>query len=167
MIKKAIILGITHGTVKPEELYGLDDEEFFQLFSHKKEPYFQLMSQTTSRTLYKSVFEESFDKTRGSHGELSDLSVKMKREAEIAELISRETGRPVTEDQVIIDIPEPISFEIDLPILIRNGFTQYRNAGSVFTEPVITGFQDSIRKLRLIVPPELSGIPVPWGELFP
>ncbi|MFP4564265.1 MAG: hypothetical protein ACLFRY_13255, partial [Spirochaetia bacterium] len=54
-------------------------------------------------------------------------------------------------------IPEPISFEVDLPILTGEGFVPFPKSGSVFTGPVVQGFTRALRKLRLIVAPEVYG----------
>jgi hypothetical protein len=53
---------------------------------------------------------------------------------------------------LIIDIPEPISFEVNLPVIESGRKISYINADSVFSGPVIDGFTSSLRKIRVYVP---------------
>ena len=58
-------------------------------------------------------------------------------------------------EEIIIDIPENISFEISLPILTETGEKPFSGSSSVFTPPVVRSFTGSLRKLRLFVAPHL------------
>jgi hypothetical protein len=56
-----------------------------------------------------------------------------------------------------VDIPEPISFESDVPVELEDGtVVKFPEAGPVFTKPVIDGFTQNLSKIRLFTPRQLS-----------
>ncbi len=64
--------------------------------------------------------------------------------------------RTVYPESVIIDIPEPISFEVDIAITEGTSHRKFINADSVFSRSVVQGFTESLRKIRLFVPEDLK-----------
>ncbi len=165
MIKKALFFGLQDECIKPEELYGLTDQTFSARFGREEFPYHRLIRGVAERRLYKSIWEEDFNPENPGHEALLNLSARFTQEARIAELL-RERGIEVRPEEIIIDIPENISFEISLPILTERGEMPFSGSSSVFTPPVVQSFTRSLRKLRLFVAPHLvSRIPRPQ-ELF-
>jgi HD superfamily phosphohydrolase len=155
MIKKAVFLALQEGVIVPEDLYGLDDEDFFRTVASKSFPPFALIRRVAARNLFKTVLEVSFDEER--HGKLEALEDREKFETETARTASRVSGIKLTAGDVLIDIPERISFEIDLPVLHPEGrVVEYASAGSVFTPPVVEGFTKTLRILRVALPPEAA-----------
>ncbi len=157
MIKKAVLMGMRAGAVVPTDLYGIDDEQFSRLFSKLYTVAAGLVDRVTHRNLYKMIFETNFDGSEQLHLKLTNVQSRLQFEQHLAKRLSKLCGMEVAEEQVIIDIPEPISFEVDLPILTGEGFVPFPKSGSVFTGPVVQGFTRALRKLRLIVAPEVYG----------
>ncbi|GAB4365099.1 MAG: HD domain-containing protein [Spirochaetales bacterium] len=166
MIKKAVFLGLRDGMLSPDDLYGLDDEEFFHMTMEQSFHPFSLIRRVASRRLLKSIFETPFDPSSSQMGKLLDLEYRHEKEEEIAHLLSRELGTPIESTDVIIDIPERISFEIDIPILLPGGtLVEYADAGSVFSPPVVEGFVHTLRVLRVAVIPDVLESPLPASRI--
>jgi HD superfamily phosphohydrolase len=156
MIKKAVFLGLRDGMLSPEDLYGLDDEEFFHTTVEQSYRPFSLIQRVASRRLLKSAMETPFDPASPPMEKLLDLEYRNAKEEDIARILSRETGISLEPEDVVIDIPEQISFEIDIPILLPTGnLVEYADAGSVFSPPVVEGFVRTLRVLRVAVIPEV------------
>lgn len=156
MIKKAVHLALREGAVRPEALYHLDDIEFYTLFDKLSFPPAELIRRVFERRYHKIVFETPFDAGADRHLRLLDLDRRMQKEEAIAEELARRTGSPFSGESVIIDVPEFQSFEVDLPILGKDGFHPFTEAESVFGKPVISGFNRALRKIRVVVADELA-----------
>lgn len=158
MIKKAIYLAIKQQIIEPPELYGLDDEEFFTKFTNNKYSPFSLVSKVAERKLYKMVWEDLFSEDITLHCQLADLEYRTETESRIAARLSSELKTSVPAEYIIIDIPEPISFEVDMNI-DKNGLqTQFIESGTVFGAPVVAGFVHALRKIRIFVAPEIASL---------
>jgi HD superfamily phosphohydrolase len=171
MIKKAVLLALEAGALRPGELYGLDDQEFFALAARNSFPPLELAGRVARRQLYKQVASRPLDPALPAHARLSSLPARLAAEQAIAREASRALGRPVSDWSIILDIPEPISFEIDLPVLEtgepgdgpaarRPGprSRPFAEADSVFTEATVRGFGRALRRISLIAEadPELG-----------
>ncbi len=144
MIKKAVIRALLDGKIKAEDLYGLNDDEFFARFNGDFYPVMKLMDMVNSRELYKCVYETPFDTENELHNKLSDLEFRLDYEQESLACNCC--------SDIIIDIPEPISFEINLKVIEDSESRQYRDSETVFSAPVVNGFTSSLRKVRIYVP---------------
>ncbi len=145
MIKKAVHLGLEEEVIRPDDLYGLDDELFIARFSdHPFEP-FQLIGEVGQRRLLKPVATISFDQTNPAHHQLSDISARRAVEGRLA----RQLGVPTY--RVIVDIPDPISFEAYFPIFEEEKQYEFSQK-SVFSSDVVRSFTETLRKIRLMVP---------------
>ncbi len=156
MIKQAVYSGMVDKKIAAQDLYWLDDEEFFRKFPSDAHPPFQLIEEMLNRRLYKTAYECSFDPKEQLHQSLTELSHRNSLQEQIAGRLSSQLQRTVHPYEVLIDIPEPISFEVDLPILRNGEYVPFTSSGSVFSGPVVKGFTDSLRKLRIYLPAELS-----------
>jgi len=178
MIKKAVLLALEAGALRPGELYGLDDQEFFALAARNSFPPLELAGRVARRRLFKQMASRPLDPAHPLHARLTGLPARLAAEQAIAREASRILGRPVPAWSIIIDIPEPISFEIDLPVLEseegrgtgprseRPGDLSSRSsrvrpfaeAESVFTEATVRGFGSALRRVSLIAEadPELA-----------
>ncbi|HDQ14831.1 MAG TPA: HD domain-containing protein [Sediminispirochaeta sp.] len=155
MIKQAIFTALREGKIAAEQLYWLDDEEFYRRFRVDEHEALELIPQVMHRRFFKTAFETAFDSGNPGHLALTDLESRFLKQEEIARRLNRRLHRQVKPHEVIIDIPEPISFEIDLPI-IRNGEgISFSHSGSLFNGPAVEGFTRSLRMLRLFVPADL------------
>ncbi len=166
MIKKALFMALQEGIIRDSDLYNIDDEQFFQILSKKNYRPFSLIERVLNRDFYKSIIEVNFDQTNPAHSKLLDLNYRFDKSVEIASKISQKVQQTVYPESVIIDIPEPISFEVDVTIM--NGHTpmNFTEAGSVFTESVVRGFTTSLRKVRLFVPENLKTTAVSFKDLL-
>jgi HD superfamily phosphohydrolase len=150
MIKKGIALALASGAIKREELYGLDDEQFFARFSPERFPPFRLLDEARRRRLYKQVFRIPFHDEWEEHRRLERIEERLLLEERIAGEAAGILGGRVSANHVIVDVPERISFEIEIPILEKTGSPH----GFLRTdEPHIfagRGSEDMPRSLRCI-----------------
>lgn len=155
MVKKGVFLSLQEGCFTPADLYGIDDTEFETLFAESRSPYRSFIRGVTNRRLYKSAGEANYSPDNGVHISLTDIGERTGYEAFLAGKLSEELGREIPPEQVIIDIPEPISFEIDLPIFTGNETVPFDRSETVFSPPVIKGFTSNLRKVRLFLAGEV------------
>ncbi len=157
MIKQAVNLAMAEGRLQPERLYWLDDEEFFSRFSSVDYRPFELIGLTSRRSLFKTGFEEPYSEEL--HGPFRPLDSRLGESERLAGLFSSRLQRSVAPWEIIIDIPEPISFEIDLPVSGgaggENEILPFSGSGSVFSPPVIAGFTSSLRMVRIFAPEDI------------
>jgi HD superfamily phosphohydrolase len=161
MIKKAVLLALEAGALRPGELYGLDDQEFFALAARNSFPPLELADRVARRRLFKQVASRPLDPADPAHARLATLPARLAAEQAIAREAARVLGRPVPDWSIIIDIPEPISFEIDLPVLEAGeagNSRPFAESDSVFTEATVRGFGRALRRVALIAEadPELG-----------
>jgi HD superfamily phosphohydrolase len=161
MIKKAVLLGLEQGVLSASELYWLDDQEFYTRTLERGFAPFQLIPRVAERRLYKQIATIAFREDNAFQTSLRDLGTRLELESQVAAEASRLSGTAVPAHAVIIDIPEPIRFEIDVPVLLQEeGRTaSYRESGSVFTPQIVRGFSGALRRISLIadVDPGLQG----------
>ncbi|MBN2531934.1 MAG: HD domain-containing protein [Spirochaetales bacterium] len=181
MVKKALLLAMLEGIITPEQLYDLNDYTLFSLADTINFKPLELLSFVSNRTLYKQVYYMPFDPANKSHILLQNLDFRISRENRIAKEITKITGSPVNTEDIIIDIPEDISFEIDVPIRTTllnynwsstklntfqhtlkpdcnvqgthhsGGNIQFDKSGSVFTPETIANFVKSLRHISLSI----------------
>jgi HD superfamily phosphohydrolase len=117
MIKKAIATALAEGIIARQELYGLDDDEFFAMFTEKRHPVFRLVGAVRMRRLHKMVYRVPFRTDLPSHLRLERIEERLRLEQDIVAELARKLGRTVSREDVIVDVPERISFEIDVPLI--------------------------------------------------
>ncbi len=154
MIKKALFLGLQENIIRPEQLYGLDDELFFSRLSGTTFAPFDLITRVPNRQLHRVVWETPYHDDNPAHAMIMDLEVRTALEARIAQRMSAH-GLSAVPSDVIIDIPEGVSFEVTIPIAKEDGITDYMESGTVFTRQVVEDFTRTLRRVRLIVAPHL------------
>jgi len=156
MIKSAIIHALELSELRPEDLYNLDDASFNSLCLRKaasSSSPLELITQVMHRNLYSCAAEIAFCSDNPVHRSLENLEIRVTVENEISRYLSKQNGSTVEPWEVIIDIPETISFEANIPIIGKRGDTSlFSQASSVFSNPVIEGFSKSLRRIRLFVP---------------
>ena len=155
MIKKAMYIALRDRVIEPGAMYRIDDEEFAR-FADLSFPAAALIRRVLDRRLYKCIAEEPFDAELPGHRALLDLGERERRESELGRELSHMCGVSAGSESVIIDIPEPISFETDLEVSGGSGLRAFSMSGSVFDGSVVDRFSRALRKLRIIVPPELA-----------
>jgi len=161
MIKKALFLALNEGVIRPVDLYGLDDDQFVGRMSGIDFAPFALISDVSSRTLHHVVWEAPFGDSNPAHAMLMDLEVRSALEERIAQRI-RKRGIEAKREDVILDIPEHVSFEMTMPVVRDGRVMDYMESGTVFTRKVIEDFTSTLRRIRFMVSPRLvDRIPAP------
>jgi HD superfamily phosphohydrolase len=152
MIKKAVLMGLASGAVESRSLYWMDDADFYALADAADYPPLALIRDVQQRQLYKSVASLPFDRENRLHRSWQDLRARLAFEEALAREVSRRTGKAVPPETIIVDIPEPISFEIDLPVIDprAEGSVSFAESKSVFAPEVVSGFAVTLRQISLI-----------------
>ncbi len=159
MIKKALYLSLENGSIQAADLYQLDDELFFARMEERNPPDLPLITAVRERHLYKSILELPFQPENPAHTRLTNLKNRIDLEATIAKALSSCTGTSILPRHVLIDIPESISFEVDMPVLGPQGWQPYTQVRSVFTPQVVQDFTAALRLIRIAVAPEIANEP--------
>jgi HD superfamily phosphohydrolase len=155
MIKKCLIYNLEKGIIKGEDLYNLDDYSFIEIAQNHSSTFLNVLDVNDNKLL-KTKYEKPFDKTNKLHYFCLDLENRTKAEKFIFNLL-KDNYPNLREEQLIIDIPEPISFEVDIPILFKNGeVTSFKDLDGIFSNSVIKGFEKALRKVRIFTIDEIS-----------
>jgi len=175
MAKKALYMGLRDNKINQDELYNLDDESLFSNYKESTYKPFSLLKNISERKLYKMVLEIPFCNDNKNHINLTSLDKRHEKENEILSFIKKKYFPYCEEESVIIDIPEKISFEVNLLVLssarvsgsgkhdnalasskntfdTSENFNNFTESGSVFNETVIKGFTETLRKIRVFMP---------------
>ena len=153
MIKKALYPALAQNAVTPSDLYHLDDELFFQKFTARTYPSFELIERVAARNHYRVLHDEAFPADGVDTNLSSDLELRTQAEALLAETITPPGASPIPPEAVIIDVPEAVSFEVQLPVLHDGEVVAYPQSDTVFTPQVVADFTRTLRRLRVIVDP--------------
>ncbi|GHT82015.1 phosphohydrolase [Spirochaetia bacterium] len=148
MVKKAILGGLEDGVLRPEDLYGLDDAGLFALLESRSHPLFHLAEKVRAGRFFGLVAAFPFDE--GRYGALSDIGSRSGHEAALAAELSL-PGEPLGPEAVIIDVPEPISFETGLYVADEGRY--FAESSSVFSAGVVDSLVKSLRIIRIFVDP--------------
>ena len=154
MIKKALLCSLEQGILAPEDLYVLDDEQFFMLPNTLSFKPLALFSQVRDNNMLSCRYEEDFDKNRALDNKASSLQERLAIEDRLWHKLSTTYGYKSLESyQVIIDIPEPIMFESDIPLIQKDGTEiTFNKADTVFSQDVGKVFTKNLRKTRIFTP---------------
>ncbi len=145
MIKKAICLGLAAGAISREDLYGLDDEEFYAVFTEKRFPGFHLIAEVRRRELYKQVFQIPFHGEWESHSGLEDVNARLLLEERIAREASAAARKSFSADSIVIDLPERISFDMEIPVLEDGSYQKTSRTSTIFAAKGAEDFPQSLR----------------------
>lgn len=153
MIKKAVQLALAEDLMTEKELYGQDDESFASLFL----PYHD----TASGELFNAVRDNRllvqqaaipFQNTMFHQKLYGDKQSRENLEMAIFNDL-RKHYRSLKPHEIIIDIPEDVSFESDIPILREDGSVlPFSQVDELFTKDVVKTFTASLRKIQLYTP---------------
>jgi len=150
MIKKAFLVALKEGSLQEEDVYHLDDDSFHHLLTQSK------TSPTAS--LFEKVRENKLLKERGTfdlseeNTSLTSFTKREETERHVYEEL-RSTYPQLHEYEVIIDVPEPISFETEIQIKVDSDtFVPFSEVSSLFSNDGGKVFSSSLRKGRLFLP---------------
>jgi len=144
MVKKALIKGLESGKLVNEDLYGLEDTSLFTLLEQKM-----------SGSLVNSIREGRifFTAAEFSH-ETVDLKVvsELKNRALYEENLAkklRDAGMKISGEDIIIDIPEPVSFETGLFVFDEE--RNFSDSSSAFRQETINAFIKTLYTIRIYI----------------
>jgi HD superfamily phosphohydrolase len=158
MIKKSLHRALEQKVIAAQDLYGLDDDSFYTRIGSRGEDCFDLIRRVYNRELHKTLLSVAFDEHNPIHLALQDLDQRAIREDLIRAELSDMAGIRLHENQMLLDIPERISFEANLMVRDGDNVRTYGAMKSVFTPEVVHQFVGNLRQIRLAVAPEIHGI---------
>ncbi len=143
MVKKAVWLGLKAGAIQPQELYNLDDAGFMQSIRGRGFEAFGPAREVFDMRPWQLALDLPFDQRL--HAGLLDLERRAELEGQLADEIGMRAGC------IVIDIPEPVSFESDLSILQGAALPSmpFSASSTVFSTAVVSSFASSLRRLRV------------------
>ena len=149
MVKKALLAGLEANVIAATELYNLDDQGLFALAAQRSHPLFSLVSAVRNGRLFIAAAELPFDET--AHGKLLALAERSRLEENLAAELSPLLGKELGGNEIIIDLPEPVSFESGLFVTDENCF--FSAGGSVFRKGLLDALVGSLRIIRVFIDP--------------
>jgi HD superfamily phosphohydrolase len=149
MVKKALLAGLESGLFTAEELYNLDDQGLFALIRQRSPSLFSLVDSVRNGRLYMTAAEIPFDEK--AHGKLLDLSQRSGLEQSLAAELSGVLGAGLEPEALIIDLPEPISFENSL--FVTDEDRVFADSSSAFKSGLVDALVKSLRIIRVFVNP--------------
>ena len=155
MVKKALLKGLETACISGADLYNLDDHGLFALAAKKAElasaarPFFHLVDMVKEGSLFLTALEIPFN--GDIHGKLLSLESRSRTEEKLIPEFSSLFGKELGEDALIIDLPEPISFESGLYVTDEN--CVFADSSSVMKNSLVEAFVKSLRILRIFIDP--------------
>jgi hypothetical protein len=148
MIKTALMGGLADGVLQPQDLYGLDDTGLFALLAGRSHPLFSLAEEVRLGRFFAPVAEFPFDEAL--HRGLLDIRSRLRHERALAAELSL-PGKPLPQEALVIDVPEPVSFETGL--YVSDEGRCFSESSSVFKAAVVDSLVKSLRIIRIFVDP--------------
>jgi len=148
MIKKALLEGMEKGVIAGEELYNLDDQSLFFLLKEKK-PGRGLAQAVWNGKLYFTAAEIPF--YQQDHAHLKDIAKRSFHEDRLTGEFRR-AGVPLGDNDLIIDVPEPVSFETGLFVLDEN--STFADSSSAFKTTTLNSFVKTLYTIRIFINPD-------------
>jgi uncharacterized protein len=146
MMKKALFGALEGGALSKEDLYRLDDESFRARAAVLPQEERRLAACVFEGNIFSACAEVAFDPANDFHRSLESLSFRRRMEAEAA-AEARSKGADLGPNDVVIDLPEDISFESDL--WIRDAGLSFSSSQTVLGPAVVSGFTRSLRVIRV------------------
>ena len=143
MMKKALYLALEEKIICGEDLFSADDEGIVSLLCERQFEGTRCVQGVKRGEIFKVVEEENFDATNEEHLKLENLENRRRKEIALAEKYG------VSPSQIVIDIPERISFESQ--ILIRDRGETFSQVSEIFSEKTVAALSSSLRKIRVAV----------------
>ncbi|MGL4982777.1 MAG: HD domain-containing protein [Treponemataceae bacterium] len=143
MMKKTLFAALNQHIISPEQLYTCTDTDVLNLLKNKNFDEKFCVESLCNQKLYRILSEEPFNEKNAEHKNLQDLAYRTHAEKELAKKLGKKPH------EVLIDIPEKISFESDL--WISDEMTTFSSSSTVFKNETIASFTSVLRKVRVAV----------------
>ena len=152
MIKKAVVSALKDGIISYDDLYLRDDYGFYSLCRmHPDYPPFALIALAEKGKAFPRKAMKPFDDNGRIERDALDIMTRSDTEDRIWEML-RKKYPELPCYAVIIDIPERISFETNIGIMLDNGsIADASEAGMLFPKAG-TLFSSSLRAVTLFLP---------------
>lgn len=157
VIKKALFQGLSAGIIRPDDLYGLDDHNFSAVLAKKDYPPLSQIQRAEQPGEFRTLYEEPYDDQGLFAVRFSETRERYKLEDEIRLEVSRQAGRPVAAEELTIDLPHSVSFEVNLGVIKGSKVLPFMDSGTVFDKATVHNFPRALKRLRLIGPAWLEG----------
>jgi len=148
MIKKALLKGLESKVIAREELYGLDDQGLFTLLREKT-------GDGKAHALAEAVWEGKFYAVaaefpfiEADHACLRDINQRSRYEEQLADEFRR-AGIPLGSDDLIIDVPEQVSFETGL--FVSDEQCGFAESSSAFKTEILDSFVNTLYIIRIFI----------------
>ncbi|MBN2625037.1 MAG: HD domain-containing protein [Spirochaetales bacterium] len=151
LVKKALYLALNRGELKGEDLYGLTDADFHLKVKELSPALSSLIESSENPLSYAAVIEKDFKQEDPLHRKLENLEERTAYEGELAEKLKKR-GMDIDGEEIIVDVPEKISFEVDLPVLREGRYIPFTSLGTLFSAPSAANLTGVLRKVRLLLP---------------
>jgi len=139
MVKKALINSLDSGELSGNSLYDLDDMGLFSLLGKNS-----LVDSVREGRIFATAAEIPPEKT--DLAALREVGGRVKYEEKLAEELRRK-GLDISGKDIIIDIPEPVSFETGLYVLDEErGFA---DSSSAFKPETVNSFIKTLYTIRV------------------
>jgi hypothetical protein len=158
MVKKALLGGLESGLIAGEELYDLDDQGLFSLVESRaarnpaaggRASSFPLVQAVRDGRLFTAAAEFPFDEK--THRPLLDIGGRSRLEESLAGELSSALGKSISAGELIIDVPEPVSFETGL--FVADEGRSFAGSSSAFKPELVEAFVKSLRIVRIFIDP--------------
>ncbi|MDR2952162.1 MAG: HD domain-containing protein [Treponema sp.] len=149
MIKKALISGLESGSITDGELYDLDDQSLFSLLREKTaNPLAEAVRQgrifTTAAEI--PLMPEQFQTNIAT---LREIGFRSKLEEQLAAALRSYSIPFMGKEDLIIDLPEPVSFETGLYVVDEGSCFEY--SSSAFKSEVVSSFIQTLYTVRVFI----------------
>ena len=163
MVKKAMIKGLESGKLSGEDLYDLDDKSLFALLGEKTgDP---LAESVKEGRIFATAAEIPFEQV--NLDVVRDLNFRPRLEEQLAQEISK-AGVQIKGDDLIVDIPEPVSFETGL--FVADEGCSFSESSSAFKTETVNSFIQTLYTVRIFIDQKykktLKTFPQLYGILY-
>ena len=156
MIKKAIISALDDGIIDFSDLYLKDDDEFRHIADrYPSYAPFSLIEKAEHGILFERKAMKNHDPDGCLERKADDIRKRKEAENEIYELL-KPGYSSLKPYEVIIDIPEPISFETRIMIRLSDGRIRETENDEIIFSQAGKLFSRNLRKTALYLPPYIA-----------
>jgi len=153
MVKKALISGLFSGDLTSENLYNLDDTSLFSLLSdsNRIKTCKNLVEAVREGVIYSTAREISYEKaelSKTAWEKIRDINQRAQFEEKLAEEFGQK-GLNIKGEDIIIDIPEPVSFETGLFVLDEG--RNFSGSSSAFKTETVNAFIETLYTIRIYI----------------
>ena len=147
MIKKALVNGLEACEFSGEDLYNLDDKSLFDLLGEKsgaeKNP---LVEAVREGRIFATAAEIPHE--QANLAAIRDIGARARLEELLASELCK-AGIQIRGEDLIIDVPEPVSFETGLFVLDEN--RSFSESSSAFKTETVNSFIQTLYTVRIFV----------------